>query len=106
MKNILLLCALSVAVFACKGTNTKPESESEEVAINTAAVKTIHLNVSGMTCEGCENTIETSLAKLDGVVTVEALHKEGVANISYDTTKVNVEVLSQTINSLGYKAVN
>ncbi len=106
MKNILLLCTLTVAFFACNNTNTKPETKSQEVVVNTAAIKTLHLKVSGMTCEGCEKTIETSLTKLDGVVTVDALHQSGVADISYDTTKVSIELLSQTINNLGYKVDN
>jgi len=42
------------------------------------------LSVSGISCTGCEQTVEDALAELDGVTSVEADH-EG------DTVEVGVE---------------
>lgn len=71
-----------------------------------AALKTIELNVSGMTCEGCENSVETALTKLEGVASAEASYVKKVASISYDSTKVSTSLLTQTINDLGYHVEN
>lgn len=99
MKNALLIFILAVFLFACNQTSQKTEKST----VNVAAVKTLELRVSGMTCEGCENTIESALTNLDGVVSAEALHVDGLTTVSFDTTIVNADLLSQTINNLGYK---
>jgi copper chaperone CopZ len=93
-------------MFSCnQGTSTGSEKKQTGEQ-NLAAVKTIQLNVSGMTCEGCENTVESALTKVDGVVTAEASYVKSVASVSYDTTKVKRELLTETINNLGYHVEN
>ncbi len=59
-----------------------------------------------MTCEGCENTVETALTNVDGIVSAEALYSAGTATITYDTTKVNLDLITQTIDKTGYEVVN
>ncbi len=64
---------------------------------------TLELSVSGMTCEGCENTVESTLSDIDGVVSAEASHTKAITNVTYDSTKVTREALAMAINKLGYK---
>lgn len=105
MKKIYLLI-IGIIMFSCnQGTSTGSEKKQTGEQ-NLAAVKTIQLNVSGMTCEGCENTVESALTKVDGVVTAEASYVKSVASVSYDTTKVKRELLTETINNLGYHVEN
>lgn len=97
MKKILSLLLLGTFFIACNQTTT-----TEKADVNIAAVKTIQLHVTGMTCEGCEKTVETTLAKLDGVTTSEASHVNEMATITYDTTLLDANALSQAIESVGY----
>jgi len=97
MKKILSILLLGTFFIACNSTTTP-----EKADVNVAAIKTIQLHVTGMTCEGCEKTVETTLAKLDGVTTSEASHVNEMATITYDTTLLDVNALSQAIEGVGY----
>lgn len=97
---------LIIAGLAACGQNTQTNTEERKNASEIAAVKTIQLNVKGMTCEGCENSIETALTKMNGVVSAEARYNEGIATVSYDSTKVNVELINQAIKEVGYEVIN
>lgn len=106
MKKIVLLLMISLAVISCNQTNTSSTGENESIATTSSEnIKTIELNVSGMTCTGCENTIESALTGLEGVVSAEASHTKSIATISFDSTKVDDKLLSQTINNIGYHVV-
>lgn len=59
--------------------------------------------VSGMVCEGCENSIRGAVEKLEGVVACTASHTAQEAVIDYDPTKISPERLSETIAKLGYE---
>lgn len=97
---------LIIAGLAACGQNTQTNTEERKNASEIAAVKTIQLNVKGMTCEGCENSIETALIKMNGVVSAEARYNKGIATVSYDSTKVNVELINQAIKEVGYEVIN
>jgi copper chaperone CopZ len=60
--------------------------------------------VQGMSCSGCEATMEIALKKLDGVESVKASYDEGRAEISYRPSQVGVQKIQQAIEQLGYKA--
>lgn len=106
MKKIILLLLISVALISCNQTNTSNSDQKEQVVTSTLEnIKTIELNVTGMTCTGCENTIESALTKLDGVESAEALYTKAITTVSFDSTKVDRDLLTQTINNLGYQVV-
>jgi copper chaperone CopZ len=101
MKRLLFL-ALSLAFLAaCNSTISDKSGEKKEV--NVAAVKTIELRVTGMTCEGCENTVKEAVNNVEGVTGTEASHTKELATISYDTTLTDIDKLSAVIDELGYK---
>jgi copper chaperone CopZ len=106
MKIYLSILLLSIFMLSCNRVNTTTEENvSEATELQTENIKTVKLDVSGMTCEGCENTIESALTKVDGVMSVEASHVNAVATISYDSTKIEEKSLAQAINETGYKVI-
>lgn len=61
--------------------------------------------VQGMTCTGCENTLKKTLSSVDGVLAVICVsHKDGVAEVCIDPTKVKDEDLTKAVVAKGYKA--
>ena len=99
MKKIFTLL-FAVALFAaCGPSGNKTESNTP---INLAAIKTVQLHVTGMTCEGCENTIMTKVNEIDGVTETQASHMEEIATVSFDTTQTSIDEISEIINGLGY----
>jgi copper chaperone CopZ len=100
MKKILFLSLSLAFLFACNSTVSDKAAKSD---VNMAAVKTIELHVTGMTCEGCENTVKEAVNNVDGVTSAEASHTAELTTISYDTTQTDIDKLSAVINDLGYK---
>lgn len=64
---------------------------------------TITLNISGMACGGCANTVRQALLALDGVAQAEVSHVEAKAEVRYDPVKVTSEQLKSVIISAGYQ---
>jgi len=57
---VISLLAFILAVVACSGN--KKEKSSENVTPSVVEVK-----IEGMTCTGCEQTIQRNVGKLDGI---------------------------------------
>ena len=64
-------------------------------------MQTITLNVSGMTCDGCERSIQNALARIDGVASVEADHQRGTTTITLETP-VDRKTLEGAVEDAGY----
>ena len=98
---------LTALLLAACGTSTEQRSDSnkaESAAINPEAVETIRITVTGMTCEGCERTVQTAVKNLPGVQEVKASHTDSVAIVAFDTTLVSFAQMQQAINAKGYQA--
>ena len=100
LKKILLSLSLVLLTASCCDNADK---EKEPVAIDKANVAQTVLNVEGMTCEGCESTIQMNLSKMKGVVSVKASHVEKTTVVEYDKTQVSAKELEDAIISTGYK---
>lgn len=63
--------------------------------------------ISGMTCVGCEYSVNTALVELTGVLKVTSDYKKGVTQIVYDKRKVGIQEFKDIIqNKVGYKVIN
>lgn len=65
----------------------------------------VALSISGMTCGGCEQTIESALGKVEGVRrVVKVSHEDGKAWVCYEADKVETATLANAVTKSGYKA--
>ena len=64
--------------------------------------KTTTLNVSGMKCGGCEINVGDKLKEMDGVLNVDAVHKEDVVTIEYDESKTSLDEIKESITDAGF----
>ncbi|MCM3731162.1 copper chaperone CopZ [Fictibacillus nanhaiensis] len=62
----------------------------------------ITLKVEGMSCNHCVNAIEGSVGKLDGVSYTKVNLQEGNVEVEYDSSKVNLDKIKETIDDQGY----
>lgn len=62
----------------------------------------ITLKVEGMSCNHCVNAIEGSVGKLDGVSHTKVNLQEGNVEVEYDSSKVNLDEIKETIDDQGY----
>ena len=64
----------------------------------------IVLNIAGMTCNGCANSVKQALTALPGVAKVEVSLEHANAEISFDATKTNVNAFNQAVVAAGFEA--
>ncbi len=81
------------AVFSSK----QDMSEVQQVELTT-----VNLQVSGMTCQGCEVNV-TNYAEAAGSESVEANYTTGKTTIKYDKSITNIDSIVTSIETLGYK---
>jgi mercuric ion transport protein len=72
------------------------------VLVDKSNIQTIKFNIEGMVCNGCEETINYSVKKIEGVLKVMTSHKEGTSIIEFDTTRTNRESITKVILSRGF----
>jgi copper chaperone CopZ len=65
----------------------------------------VAMKVTGMTCGGCEKSVEACLMKIDGVLKVEKVdHASGTAMVCIDPSKVKSDALTTAVSAKGYGA--
>ncbi|QPK65080.1 heavy-metal-associated domain-containing protein [Methylomonas sp. LL1] len=64
--------------------------------------ETVSINVSGMKCGGCENTVNTAVSAIDGVVSVKASHQDKRVDVEYDPDKTDLDEIEDAIIDAGF----
>lgn len=96
--SILATLAPSKSVFAAANATAK---SAQDAGVNTGALK---LNVEGMTCGGCEASIESKVSKVAGVASVKADHKaKNVVVTAKSGETVDPEAVKKAVTDAGYK---
>lgn len=102
MKKFLGLLLAIALVASCNPTSKKSETGT---TTDVAAIKTIELHVTGMTCEGCENSVKKAVNEIKGVTGSSASYTAELTTVSFDTTLTSIEEISEVINNTGYTVV-
>lgn len=58
--------------------------------------------IEGMTCSACSNRVERFVKKLDGVINVNVNFATETLNIEFDESKLNDEIIENTVIKAGY----
>ena len=67
-----------------------------------AAIKTVTLDVPGMTCSTCPITVKKALMKIDGVQQIATNVKKREAVVTFDDTKTSFSKLAAATANAGY----
>jgi len=118
VKSFAILGIASTFLFSCKDAAGKPtvlNSADSNTALTTAAVikkpETTSFKIDGMTCAiGCAKTIETKLAKMNGVQKASVDFDKKQATVEFDAAVLTPRQLIQAVESTGdgktYKVSN
>lgn len=68
--------------------------------------KTVTIPIAGMTCAACASRIEKVVGKLDGVTKASVNLATEKATVEYDPQKVKIAIIKQSIDKIGYKALD
>jgi copper chaperone len=60
------------------------------------------LNVEGMSCSHCENSVKKSVGALEGVENVTVDLKAKKVTVEFDADKVSVPAIKDVIEDIGY----
>ena len=114
LKRIVAACPRSGAVTACSilealeqprgKTKRAPQSKSPVPAKRESAqMKTITLNINGMHCDGCAETIKGLLDAEPGVKQSAVAYKDRSARVLFDPAATNEERLAAVITRAGFR---
>jgi len=92
----LFLAGMILIAVSCNGSGKKSTKETP------ASVARMEVSISGMTCTGCEQTIQTNVAKMEGVKSVKAVFTVGKAFIDYNPSVVDSAKIRKIITESGY----
>lgn len=67
--------------------------------------ETAQLRIEGMTCAACVNRVEKGLQRLPGVSSANVNLATETAQVEYSPTQVDLEMLLNKVEQLGYRAV-
>jgi len=104
MKTILLFIAVAFLAYACGGGSQQAE-KSAKPEIDPSQLVEVSLDVKGMTCTGCENSIVRALASLDGVYEADADFQKELVVVKFDPALVNIEQITDAITRTGYQVL-
>jgi len=111
MKNIITLVLLTFFIVSCgdKKTSLKTEKTSTKKEQITANLKSIEVDIEGMTCEiGCARTIQSKLSKVDGITYAKVNFDTKKGIFTYDANKLSKNDIVKKIDGIAggdlYKA--
>ncbi|MBK7711250.1 MAG: heavy-metal-associated domain-containing protein [Bacteroidales bacterium] len=94
---VLILIVYILIAVSCSG-NTKNSVQTEQ----NKEVSVLEVSIGGMSCTGCEQTIQNNVGKLEGIKSVKATYTTGIAMIEYYDGITDTAVIKEAINGSGY----
>lgn len=71
-------------------------------ATANAGERTVTLKVENMTCDLCAPTVKKSLSRVNGVIRVEVSAAKETATVTFEDTKIDLDVLIAATKNAGY----
>ena len=79
-----------------------PETQLS-VSENANLESTYEINITGMTCSGCEEHVKLEIGKLSGISGLEVSYEKANAVVTFDESKTNINEVKAAIDKTGYK---
>ena len=103
-KSLWMMAVAGICMVSCKQTEAAPAEAGAQVAANEsnapAKMETASFSIDGMTCSmGCAKTIESKLAKMDGVEKATVDFDKKTATVEFDANKQTPETLVNTVEA-------
>jgi len=84
-----------------------PDTNNNLVVVDENNIAETKLYIEGMTCTGCEESVNYALQNEEGVISATSSFKTGIAKVKFDKSKVNPRQLSKVVEEkVGYKVTN
>ena len=100
-RNIFLIILIGF-MMSCQNRNTDNKNQAP-AAPDLSKLEIVIIDVKGMTCTGCEETITKNVTSLDGINACKVSHIEGKARVEFDSTLTTISKISDAIKKSGYQ---
>ena len=105
LNKFLTVLVISIIFVSCDTRDKAAHAENDkdaETHIKEADVKTVQLEIKGMTCEiGCAKLIQSKLYKTDGVTFAEVHFADSSGVVTYDSNRLSEKDLVQAVEKAG-----
>lgn len=79
----------------------KPNVQAATIAV-VDNKQQVNFSIQGMTCEGCEEHVNTQLAKIAGVLSYRTSYAAKNSLVTFDLSKVDIKTIEAAISKTGY----
>jgi len=98
----LILIVFVLFASACGGNTDKAVKSDTEVQGEPSFIE---VSIGGMTCTGCEETIQRRVGELEGIKSVKASYTAGNAIIEFFPARVDSVKIKEAITGSGYSVI-
>ncbi len=78
------------------------KSNLNHTSVNSNNIKTIHIAIEGMSCQGCANNIMLQLSQTNGIMTDTVFFNNNLATITFDNAEITPQQIIDKINEIGF----
>ena len=101
MRYLIVICLF--LAFGCTNSGTKKSTtEVKPVVQENVSTVAVELSIQGMTCTGCEQTVQTGISSIEGVKQVKANFKNGKAYVEFLPEIADTMRMKEKITASGY----
>lgn len=100
MKKLFYLVVL-LAFVSCQSGNNNQKLNNEAAKAPVQVVETI-VNVGGMHCDMCVQSIEKGVNQLKGIEFVKVSLNDSTATVKFDASKTSLDEIKKAIEKRGY----
>ena len=100
---VVTVFAVLMMAFPYYGSVFYPDNKKEVIVVQQNNIRTLHLNVAGLTCSACNNHVENAAYQVQGVINAKADFNTGKAVVKFDKSKTSVNKIIKSIDATSYK---
>ncbi|MFY0654388.1 MAG: mercuric transport protein MerTP [Cyclobacteriaceae bacterium] len=76
------------------------------IVVNENDILNAEISIKGMTCTGCEHSVNAALNSSEGVLEASSSHESGIASVKFDQSKVTIDELATAVEeATGYTVI-
>lgn len=78
---------------------------TQKIVVDKSKIQQVKLNISGMDCQACSQTINLALSKIPGVLQYKTSYEDANSLVKFDKSKISIDTIVNVVNETGYKVV-
>jgi len=103
---VTIFAAVMLAFPSYSGIFFPENNVSKTIIIKENNIVEASLTIKGMTCTGCEHSVNHALTSSEGVIEASSSYETGIASVKFDKSKISIDELATAVEKeTGYKVI-